>query len=153
MTGGMRRLLLIEDSAGDLELVRRSLRSGIQNVELAVAHDGDEAITALRETASAPDLILLDLNLPDMHGREILRFVRSHAALLSTPVIVMTTSDSEREVHECYRMGCNGYLIKPASFMDFAQLLLETCHYWLDVVRLPAARTAPRVPFSLPAES
>jgi CheY-like chemotaxis protein len=136
------RILLVEDSPGDVSLTREGLASARVANELAVVADGEEALRYLRgeapyEGVEQPDLVLLDLNLPVMDGREVLAEMKRDETLLHIPVIVLTTSAEEADVLQSYRLHANAYVTKPVAFTEFLQALQHLEGFWLQVVRLP----------------
>jgi CheY-like chemotaxis protein len=119
--GGPIALLLVEDNRGDVILTREAFRSAKIANELTVARDGEEALSMLRREAPyadqrRPDLILLDLNLPCMDGREVLKQIRADPQLRLIPVIVMTSSGAEIDVVKSFELKANGYVVKPIDF-------------------------------------
>jgi CheY-like chemotaxis protein len=138
-------LLLVEDNAADITITQRALREHNLAVDLIVARDGQEALDyLLRQGAHAqsptwrcPDLVLLDLNLPRVPGREVLEQLRCQPPLRWLPVVVLSTSTRAEEVREAYAAGATTYFEKPRDFHRFANLLQLICHYWLDEALLP----------------
>lgn len=138
-------ILLVEDNPADIKITERALRESGFAVELLVVRDGQEAIEYLmrqgEHAASSswrnPDLILLDLNLPRLTGREVLERIRATPALKAVPVIVLTTSRREEDVQEMYSAGANTYIEKPQNFQKFVQVLQTIQRYWLDTALLP----------------
>ena len=135
-------ILLVEDNPGDVELVRHGLRAGKISNRLTVAEYGADALAHLRgggpgDTGRRPQLILLDLNLPDMSGFDLLASLRADSRLRRIPVVVMTSSLSEADVVRSYEMQASGYVIKPFDPTDFARAVLGVEHYWHSIVRLP----------------
>jgi CheY-like chemotaxis protein len=125
-------ILLVEDDEIDVENVRRAfLRAGIAS-RLWVAPDGEEALRLLR----GPDyprerrLVLLDLNLPKMSGIELLRELRADPSLRSQSVVVLTTSNEERDRYEAHAMNVAGYLLKPITFPSFVEMMAALHHFW-----------------------
>ncbi len=145
MNGESIHVLLVEDNPGDVYLIREAFREGkIQN-ELIVAEDGEQAMDALRargkyDGIDAPDLVLLDLNLPKKDGREVLEEVKNDPELRDIPVIVLTTSDAEQDVWRAYELHCNCYLTKPLEMDEFLRKIRAMEQFWLTIVRLPAHR-------------
>ena len=130
-------ILLVEDNEGDVELTREALAEGkVRNV-LRVARDGVEALEMLRAAERLPDLILLDLNLPKKDGREVLEEIKGDPALLSIPVVILTTSKSEVDVVDTYRKHANCYITKPVDLDQFIDVVRSVEDFWLTVVRLP----------------
>jgi two-component system, chemotaxis family, response regulator Rcp1 len=136
-----RRILLVEDNAGDVRLTREALREAEVAVELVAVPDGEQALEFLRgEGAQAgrrPHLILLDLNLPKKNGLEVLEEIKEDPELRRTPVIMLTTSSSARDIAACYDRGVNCYVVKPLELDDFTRLVQEINRFWFEVARLP----------------
>jgi two-component system, chemotaxis family, response regulator Rcp1 len=137
MTG--RSILLVEDNAGDVLLTREALREADVAVELTAVADGEQALAYLRdERVERPDLVLLDLNLPRKNGLEVLEEIRHDPELRTTPVIMLTTSSSARDVAASYDRGVNCYVVKPLDLDDFTELVQAINGFWLEVARLPS---------------
>jgi CheY-like chemotaxis protein len=137
-----RSILLVEDNLGDVRLTREALREADVAVELTAVPDGEQALAFLRAEgehagATRPDLILLDLNLPKKNGLEVLEEIKRDPALRSTPVIMLTTSSSARDVEASYDRGVNCYVVKPLDLDDFTRLVQAINGFWLEVARLP----------------
>jgi two-component system, chemotaxis family, response regulator Rcp1 len=135
-------LLLVEDSPGDVRLTVEAFRCANDSVKLHVAPDGAEAMAFLRQegkhaSAPRPDLILLDLNLPKMDGREVLALIKDDAALKTIPTVVLTTSGAEDDIVRSYQLHANCYLTKPVQFGDFETLVKSINEFWLERARLP----------------
>jgi CheY-like chemotaxis protein len=134
------RILLVEDDPADVWLVREAFRNIKSEILLSIATDGEEAIRHL-EVLSNPgkdlDLILLDLNLPRTDGLQVLRYVRSNQATSRIPVLILSTSESPRDIHVAYDLHANGYLVKPRDFNQFLKLADAVEAFWLQVARLP----------------
>lgn len=136
------RVLLVEDNPGDADLTREALEDGKLLVEIAVVVDGVQAIDYLLqrppfEAAQLPDLILLDLNLPRMSGREVLAEIKKHPALQLIPVVVLTSSDAENDISKSYQLGANCYVTKPVGLQAFQAIVKSIESFWFTVVRLP----------------
>ena len=131
-------ILLVEDDDIDVMNVRRAFRQFHIMNPLFVASDGVEALSMLRSGAvpSERRLVLLDLNMPRMNGIEVLRELRSDPSLHATPVVVLTTSDDERDRIEAYNLHVAGYLVKPVTFASFCDLMVTLNKYWM-LVELP----------------
>jgi two-component system, chemotaxis family, response regulator Rcp1 len=135
-------VLLVEDSPGDVRLTREAFRDANQSIHLHVAADGVEAMAFLRRegvhvNAPRPDLILLDLNLPKMDGREVLALIKVDPRLKTIPTVVLTTSELEADVATSYQLQVNCYLSKPAQWDAFAKLVKSVIDFWLTKVKLP----------------
>jgi two-component system, chemotaxis family, response regulator Rcp1 len=135
-------ILLVEDSPGDVRLTREALRDARVLNRVSVVGDGLEALAFLRRegkypAAPWPDLILLDLNLPRMDGREVLAEIKNDPRLRQIPVVVLTTSQAERDIVETYNLGANCYVTKPVDLEQFLVAVKSIETFWLTVVRLP----------------
>jgi chemotaxis family two-component system response regulator Rcp1 len=143
----VKTILLIEDSPGDVRLTREAFR-GVEDVLVFhVASDGMEAVSFLRREgvhgyAPRPDLILLDLNLPRMDGREVLSVIKQDDDLKSIPTVVLTTSVAEADIEAAYQHRANCYLAKPVEFDAFERLVRSISVFWLTMVRLPPQNQA-----------
>jgi chemotaxis family two-component system response regulator Rcp1 len=136
------RILLVEDNPNDIEITRRALAKGQVKNELTVARDGQEAIDLLfgqPDGGSLPGLILLDLNLPKIDGREVLSRIKSDPELRRIPVIVLTTSTREEDVVRSYDLGVNTFISKPVRFEDFIKVVAAIQEYWIVIATLPPA--------------
>lgn len=136
------QILLVEDSEPDVELTTEALRDARVANDLHVARDGEEALAFLRgesphDGAPRPDLVLLDLNLPRMDGREVLEAVKNDPELASIPVVVLTTSSAEADILRSYQLHANSYVTKPVRFEEFLTAIRSLEDFWLTVVRLP----------------
>lgn len=135
-------VLLVEDNAADAELTLECL--SLTSVEPRVHHvsDGRQCMAFLRReglyaTAPVPDLVLLDLNMPLMNGREVLAAITSDPKLAHLPVVVLTTSQSPQDVLDMYQLRCSAYMCKPVGFQEFRRALETLMHYWFNVALLP----------------
>lgn len=131
-------ILLVEDSEGDILLTKKALERGRFKNNLHVVHDGEEAIDFLTSTDSVrPDLILLDLNLPRVNGQEVLKYVKTTENLKRIPVIILTTSESEKDILQTYDLHANGYIVKPVDVSQFFNVVSQIQDFWFTVVKLP----------------
>jgi CheY-like chemotaxis protein len=135
-------ILLVEDNPGDVRLTREALREGQITNRLSVAPDGVEALAFLRRAgryadAPRPDVILLDLNLPRMDGRELLAAIKADSQLRRIPVVILTTSSDERDVLRAYELHANCYITKPVDFEQFIGVVQAIESFWLTIVTLP----------------
>ena len=135
-------ILLVEDNPGDVVLFMEALEETRVQTNLNTVEDGEEAIFFLRRLgrfkyAPRPHLIILDLNLPKLNGREVLQEIRSDAEFNAIPVIILTTSKSDKDMLESYRLHASCYIVKPVDLKNFMAVLKETAHFWLNVARLP----------------
>ena len=142
VNGALIQVLLIEDSPGDIRLTQEAFREANGMIQLSVARDGVEAMSFLRREglnvdAPRPDLILLDLNLPRMDGREVLMKIKEDESLRSIPTVILTTSVAEADVRISYQLQANCYLSKPVQLKAFENLVKSINDFWLTRVKLP----------------
>jgi CheY-like chemotaxis protein len=135
-------ILLVEDSPGDVRLTQEALHEINPSIRLHVASDGVEAIAFLKQVGShalapRPDLILLDLNLPKMDGREVLGHIKKNDALKMIPTVILTTSDAQADIARSYELQANCYLTKPVQSDSFEILVKSLTDFWLTHVKLP----------------
>jgi two-component system, chemotaxis family, response regulator Rcp1 len=135
-------VLLVEDSPGDVRLTQETFRDANPSIRLHVATDGVEAMAFLKHEgthahAPRPDLILLDLNLPKMDGREVLAHIKDDANLKTIPTVILTTSDAEADIVRSYQLQANCYLSKPVQLDAFESLVGSINDFWLTKVKLP----------------
>ena len=138
-------ILLVEDNAADAEMTMRALRRNNIVNKLHWVKDGAEALDYMfrtgsyssRDRASSPRLIMLDIKMPKVDGIEVLRRLKADAATSSVPVVVMTSSNEERDVVETYRLGVNSYIVKPVEFEDFLETVAKIGLYWMLTNRVP----------------
>jgi two-component system, chemotaxis family, response regulator Rcp1 len=136
------QVLLVEDSPGDVRLTREVFRESSISIELHVAADGMEAMAFLKREGDhvnfpRPDMILLDLNLPKMDGREVLAHIKEDTGLRDIPTVILTTSDSETDVLKSYQLHANCYLTKPVQLDAFEALVESIGDFWLTRAKLP----------------
>lgn len=137
-------ILLVEDSPADVRLTQEAFAETAHPVELHVACDGVEALDFLRRrgahaNAPRPDLILLDLNMPRMDGREVLAEIKRDPELRRTPVVVLTTSEDEEDVLQAYQLNANCFITKPVDLDRFFEVVRAIDLFWLGTVALPPA--------------
>ena len=136
------RVLLVEDNPGDAHLTRDTLEQSKLLVQIAVAVDGEDALDYLLGRGNyagvaVPDLVVLDLNLPRMSGREVLAEMKRHERLRGIPVVVLTSSDAERDVVMSYKLGASCYVTKPVGLEAFQAIVQSIESFWFTVVKLP----------------
>ena len=141
-TGEPIELMLVEDNPGDVDLTLEALRDARVRNRISVAHDGLDALARLtrqppHEEHPRPDLILLDLNLPRMDGRELLARIRANESLANIPVVILTSSAAERDIVRTYALHANCYVTKPIDLDQFIEVVRSIQYFWLTVVRLP----------------
>ena len=135
-------ILLVEDSPGDVRLTQEALKDSKLYNNLNVVPDGVEAIAFLRRqgnytNAPRPDLILLDLNLPRMDGRQVLQEIKNDENLKRIPVVVLTTSSNETDIFITYNLHANCYISKPVDFTQFINVVKSIESFWFSIVKLP----------------
>jgi two-component system, response regulator len=137
-------ILLVEDDPDHEALAIRALRKANVANEIKVCRDGAEALSFLNGiedgTQNAPQLVLLDLKLPKVEGLEVLRSIRSKDKTAFLPVVVLTSSDEERDIVSSYRLGVNSYIRKPVNFTEFADATKQLGMYWLLLNQCPPAQ-------------
>ncbi|WP_024288729.1 response regulator [Cellulomonas sp. KRMCY2] len=136
-------VLLVEDDPGDVLMTREAFAENKVANRLAVVSDGVKAMAYLRKEGPygdvpTPDLVLLDLNLPRMDGREVLAAMKSDQELRRIPVVVLTTSEAEEDVLRSYSLHANAYVTKPVDFQRFIDVVRQIDDFFVSVVRLPA---------------
>jgi chemotaxis family two-component system response regulator Rcp1 len=138
-------VLLVEDSPGDVRLTREAFCDANCAIRLHVASDGIEAMAFLRKegahaNAPRPDIILLDLNLPKMDGREVLVHIKANEDLKTVPTVILTTSEAEGDIMKSYELQANCYLCKPVRLDEFEELVKSINDFWLTKAKLPQPR-------------
>lgn len=136
----MYRILLVEDTLSDAELVKEALLDAKMKHTLTIVHNGEEAVELLKNTDTRPHIILLDLNLPRKSGIEVLEEIRrdSDPSIKTIPVIVLTNSRSTKDVDNAYSTGCNAYINKPLSYEDLLATMQATHNFWFKYATLPS---------------
>ena len=139
-------ILLVEDNPGDVRLTTEALAEAKVRNTLAVARDGVEALQYLRhehpfEKSTRPDIILLDLNMPRMDGREVLEEIKADPKLAAIPVVVLTTSAADEDVLRSYQLHASCYITKPVDLEQFMKVVRSVEDFWLTIVRLPPKDT------------
>jgi CheY-like chemotaxis protein len=135
-------ILLVEDDPGDVHLMREALRESQVHHTLHVVEDGVEALAFLRRqgkyaSVPRPALVLLELNLPNKNGREVLREIKQDPHLRRIPVVVLTTSDTDRDILQSYDLHANCYVTKPMDLEQFVTVVQAIEHFWCTLVKLP----------------
>jgi two-component system, response regulator len=130
-------ILLVEDNPNDAELTQRALKKTNLDARLLIAKDGAEALEYLLSDRPKPKVIFLDLKLPKIDGIEVLRRARADERARAVPVVVLTSSQEERDVAECYRLGVNSYVVKPVEFDKFYKAVGDLATYWLVLNKYP----------------
>jgi CheY-like chemotaxis protein len=135
-------ILLVDDNEGDILLTREALEEAKIVNRISVAYDGMEAIRFLKKAppfshGDTPDLILLDINLPKMDGKEVLSIIKSDPELKRIPVIMLTTSSSEKDILTSYNNYANCYITKPVDLERFMEVVRTIEDFWISIVKLP----------------
>jgi CheY-like chemotaxis protein len=138
-------ILMVEDNPGDVRLTQDALKNGKFHHVLYTVEDGVEALDFLKRRgkyndAPRPDLILLDLNLPRMSGREVLEAIKMDDDLKVIPVVILTTSDDERDIMSSYALHANCYITKPVDLTQFSTIVKNIKEFWFTIVKLPGAQ-------------
>jgi len=140
-------ILLVEDNPGDIRLTQEAMKESKFNNNLSIATDGVEAMKFLHkkgefENAPMPDLVLLDLNLPKMDGREVLEQMKNDDELKKIPVVILTTSNAEKDIAKSYELHANCYINKPVDLEQFFEVVRTIENYWFNIVKLPNKNTS-----------
>jgi len=135
-------ILLVEDNLGDVRLTQEALKDAQVRVRMSVVGDGVEAMAFLHHEGPYsrslhPDLILLDLNLPRKDGREVLADIKADTHLRRIPIVILTTSQADKDILASYDLHANCYIIKPVNLNQFTKVITAIEGFWLEVVRLP----------------
>lgn len=135
-------MLLVEDDPGDVRLTEEALKRSKLLVMMNVVGDGEQALQYLRQVGPyagsvRPDLVLLDLNLPKVDGREVLAAVKADPDLRLIPVVILTTSAADGDILKAYGLGGNCYITKPVGFDEFRRIVRAIEEFWFEVVKLP----------------
>jgi two-component system response regulator len=138
-------IILVEDNADDADLTMRALRKNNLTSSLIHLQDGEEALDYIfckgafsgRSPGDIPKLILLDLKMPKVDGIEVLRQLKSDVRTKVIPVVLLTSSNEDRDIVECYRLGVNSYIVKPVEFASFVKVVSDIGLYWLSMNQIP----------------
>jgi len=138
-------ILLVEDNEGDILLTKEALEDAKIHVKLSVVKDGKEAIDFINKqgkytAAELPDLLLLDVNLPKKNGHEVLQYIKSNENLKHIPVIMLTTSSSEKDINLAYNNYVSCYITKPVDVNDFLGVVTTIENFWISIVKLPTKK-------------
>ena len=135
-------IMLIEDNPGDVELIQEALQHGRVLNRISVAGDGEVALDFMNrapgfENAPHPDLILLDLNIPKKDGFEVLQEIKKHPVMSRVPVVILTSSQADRDILKSYNLGANCFISKPVDVDEFLGVVRSAGEFWLSIVKLP----------------
>lgn len=136
------KILLVDDNPGEAELTRIAFKSSRVVASIETVEDGEEALDFLYKRndfaeAATPDIVLLDLNMPKMDGKEVLADVKSSNELRNIPVMVFTTSRSQNDIDDSYRLHANSYIVKPSSLANYSDVVSAVERFWFSVASLP----------------
>ncbi len=140
---GFQPILVVEDSDEDFVAIKRACKKVGVNVRIERCPNGQDALDYLNnlclqdKTHKVPSIIMLDLNMPLMDGKTFLKKIKSHTILRQIPIVVVTSSNNEKEIEECYTNGANAYLCKPAEFNEFVENIKSLKQFWLETATLP----------------
>ena len=137
-------ILLVEDNKGDILLIEEAFEEAKVANSISVAKNGEKAIRFLNkkgefQNAETPDLVILDINLPRKNGHEVLQYIKENENLKQIPVIMLTTSSSERDIIKSYKHHANCYITKPVDVEDFIKAVLKIENFWISLVQLPSS--------------
>ena len=141
-------ILLVEDNEGDILLTTEAFEEGKIANKITVVRDGEAAIDYLDKAgayneAPTPDLVLLDVNLPKKNGQEVLQHIKSSEAIRHIPVVMLTTSSSEKDIMESYKNYANSYITKPVEISSFINIISRIEHFRISIVALPTNKDTP----------
>ncbi len=134
-------IMLVEDNHSDQVMVERALEDGKIACDLSILPNGQKALESLRDMVlsdSLPDLVLMDINMPVMDGKQTLHQIRADLELKHLPVVMLTTSNREKDVLESYQLGVNAYLTKPVLDSEFIKTIQQLENFWFELVVLPS---------------
>jgi len=124
------KVLLIEDDAIEVMKLKRTISSLALRHEIIEANNGEDALKILEQKANLPNIILLDLNMPKINGIEFLSILKEDAALKHIPTIILTTSNNQKDLLECYKIGIAGYILKPLKYDEYVSKIEKLLSYW-----------------------
>lgn len=131
-------ILIVEDSEDDFDAAKRAFSSANLRNPITHVYSGDEALRYLQSDSNIkPGIILLDLNMPGIDGRKTLEIIKQHEVLKQIPVVILTTSDDERDIQACYKLGANTYIQKPVDFDGLIAAIRRLKEYWFEIALLP----------------
>ena len=141
-------ILLVEDNADDIELAKRAFQKNNIINNIVITRDGSETLDYLygkgkfkgRDINNIPQLILLDLKMPKVHGLEVLKQIRENELTKYIPVIILTSSQDKKDIIQAYELGANSYIVKPIDFVKFTEVVQQIAMYWLTLNEQPSLK-------------
>ena len=134
-------ILLVEDNEGDIILTKKALQDAKLINKLSIVRNGEEALNFFENNSvDIPDLILLDINLPKMNGHEVLKNIKSNEKIKHIPIIMLTTSSSEKDIYSSYQNHANCYITKPVDINEFFKVVSALENFWISIVQLPGKK-------------
>lgn len=130
-------IMLVEDNEGDVLLTKKVFEKARLRNTITVAPDGEVALEMLNQRQLRPDIILLDINLPKIDGKQVLQEIKTEPSLKSIPVVILTSSEAEKDILESYDLHANSYIVKPVTLEKFGEVADIVEHFWFGVVVLP----------------
>ena len=124
------KILLVEDNLIEIMKMKRTISLLELNHTVHEAKNGEEALKFLEDKSNMPDLILLDLNMPKISGIEFLKIIKANKDLLHIPIVILTTSNNQKDLIECYKTGMSGYVLKPLKYEDYVKKIEKVLAYW-----------------------
>ena len=135
-------ILLVDDNPDDIMIAKRAFKKSQIHNKIFITYDGEEAIQFLRKEGNYKDvpttgLVILDLNMPKVNGFEVLETIKNDDKLKKIPVIILTSSSRYEDIERAYKLGANSFVVKPVSFEDFVEAIMEIKRYWLSLSKIP----------------
>jgi len=141
-------ILLVEDNIGDIELAKEAFSDANIPGQISIVRDGEEALDFLYQrgeysSCSRPELVLMDLNMPRKNGLDVLTVIKEDSTLKDIPIIILTSSESEHDINNSYRLHANAYIVKPSDLSDYVHVVEGIKTFWMDIAKLPRHKAVP----------